>query len=232
MATGDRTDIAARLRRYLPPWFGAVGGSPVIDGLLAGIASAFASVFDLIAFTRQQARIATSTGAWLDLTAFSFLGAALPRFRLEADDGFRDRVRREIFRDRNTRPAGIALLTELTGAEPFVYEGWYGPVCGGLGSPSFALGRCGRIASRGAPAQVIFHVPLPQNYGIPNRPGLGSLRVSGAAAGGLGDVPFSLVDDSEITGRGPSRTEILQRLESIRTDGVEYWVTFTPPPGH
>lgn len=227
---GDPTDISARLKRYLPRWFGSAESTPILDALLWGIASIFAAVYDLVVFARLQGRIATSTGGWLDLTAFSFLGDLLPRFTREIEDSYRDRLRREIFRDRNTRQAGIDILTELTGAAPFVYEAWYGPVCGGLGSPSFALGRTGRLGSRGAPAQVIFHLPLPQNYGIPNRPGLGSLLPGGAAAGGLGDPSFSLVDESLITGAGPSRLEILQRLDSVRTDGVEYLVFFASPP--
>lgn len=222
---GDATDIEARLRRYLPPWFGPAGGSPAVDAVLAGVAAVLSNIYGLIAFTRQQARIATSTGGWLDLTAYSFLGNTLPRFHLEEDDGYRERVRREIFRDRNTRQAGIDLVTELTGAAPFVYEGWYGPVCGGLGSPSFSLGGSGRIASRGAPCQVIFEVPLPQTYGIPNRGGLGD------SVGGLGAGNFSLVDDSLSGGHGASITDILNRLNSIRTDGVEYWVRFTQPAG-
>lgn len=228
---GDQSDIAGRLRGYLPRWFGTTRPTPVLDSLLTGFGVVFAAVYDLIVFARQQARIATSSGAWLDITAYSFLGDKLPRFHLEADPAYRDRIRREIFRDRNTRRAGIDILTELTGSVPFVYEGWYGPVCGGYGDLGLAYGRVGRYASRGALAQVIFHVPLPQNYGIPNRVGYGSLLPGGAAAGGLGHI-FSFVDDSEITGRGPSQIEILQRLESVRTDGVDYFVTFTAPPGH
>jgi hypothetical protein len=234
--TGDQSDLAARLRRNLPPWFGANGTpTPILDALLIGLAWAFSGIFDLITFARQQARLATSVGSWLDLTGFSFFGAALPRFHLETDDLYRDRVRREVFRDRNTRAACIALLTELTGSVPFVYEGWYAPVNGGRGSGRFAYSRAGRWGTRGAPARVIFHVPFPQNYGIPKRGGYGSHRASGAAIGGYsgrGGGNFSFVDYGQIVGRGPSRIEILQRLNAIRTDGVEYFVTFTPPPGH
>lgn len=231
MATGDSANIQGRLLRYLPSsWFGQSGESPAVAAGMAGVVAVLVNIFSLITFTRLQARIATSTGGWLDFSAYSFLGNELPRFHLEADDGYRPRIRKEIFRDRNTRPAGIEILTELTGVAPFVFEGWYAPVNGGRGSGRLAYSRACRWGSTNSPAQVIFHVPQPQNYGIPNRGGRGSVTPSGAAVGGYGGGNYSYVNDSEIVGSGPSQEEIIQRLESVRTDGVEYFVTFTAPP--
>jgi hypothetical protein len=230
MAVGDSTNLQSRLARYLPrSWFGQPGDAPLVGSALAGFAAAFVNIFGLITFAIQQARIATSTGGWLDLTAYSFLGDTLPRFHLEADDAYRPRVRKEIFRDRNTRPAGVEILTELTGVAPFVFEGWYAPVNGGRGSGRLAYSRAGRWGSTNAPSQVIFHVPQPQNYGIPRRGGWGSKTPAGAAVGGYGDGNFSYTNATEIVGSGPSQDEILQRLNSVRTDGVEYFVTFIQP---
>lgn len=227
MGTGDAPDLQKRLRRYLPPWFGQRGESPVVGAALAGVSAVLANVFSLITFTRQQSRIATSTGGWLDLTALSFLNGALPRFRREDDDPYRDRLRREIFRDRNTRPAGIQLVKELTGHAPFVFEGWYAPVNGGWGTPRLAWGAAGRLGSRGAPAQVIFETAIPQTYGVPSRGGWGS----GATVGGWKAGNWSWVNYIDSVGHNASLTDILNRLESIRTDGVEYWVHFGEPAG-
>lgn len=227
--TGDKADIAARLRRYMPPWFGSALPTPVLDALLGGIAAAWADVYALIQFARAQTRIASSTGGWIDLTAWSFLGDLLPRFRQEKDPAYVDRVRREIFRDRNTKPAAVQLLTELCGVPPDIYEGWYAPHNGGRGGGRLAYSRAGRWGSRTLPGVVIFTIPLPQNFGIPDRGGWSSTTPGGAAVGGRGAGNFSYTDNSMISGSGPSQLEILQRLESIRTDGIKYLVVFTPP---
>lgn len=232
MAVGDAGNIHGRLRKYLPPsWFGGRGDSPLVGSVMAGVAAILVNTFSLIAFAKLQARIATSTGGWLDLSAYSFLGSTLPRFHLEIDDSYRPRVMKEIFRERNTRPSGIDLLTELTGQVPFVYEGWYAPANGGWRTPAFAWGSRGRLGSRGQPSRVIFETTIPQTYGVPNRGGWGSTYTNGGAVGGWGIGNFSWVDYDESVGHGAALEDILSRLDAIRTDGVEYWVRFSNPPG-
>lgn len=141
--TGDQSDIAGRLRSALPAgWFplpsatGQASTTPVLDGVLNGLAWPFAYVYSLLAYARQQARIATSTGSFLDMTSAQFLGSTLPRHTGEADAAFRARILAALFPARNTRAAVISAVQTVTGAAPRVIEPMQAGDCKGLGSRS------------------------------------------------------------------------------------------------
>lgn len=219
---GDVENIAGRIRRLLPRWFGPTEvPTPVLTALLAGIATAFSGVFALIEFARQQARIATATGGWLDLIAQDFFGRGFPRFRNEPEAAYRTRLRQELFRQRNTRAALDSIVFDLTGQHPRIFEGFFPADTGGWGSPqSFAWGGPGRWGSQTAIYEVIITMPYPQGYGIPNRGGWGS------EVGGWGTGNFSWVNELDITGSGPTVADILNRIDQVRAAGITVLVRF------
>lgn len=222
----DAASIADRLKRYLPRWFGySPDPRPVLDAVLAGIAAALADVHALIVFATLQSRIATSTGAWLDLTAFGFFGPTFTRFRGELDAGFSLRVRQEVLRERNTRGAIDSAVFDITGRHPHVFEGFHSPTCGGYGTPALAFGAAGRYGSRLAPFHVIVTTQAPVPYSIPNRGGWGS------GTGGYGVGNFSFVDDSQLVGTGATKADIVAAIDRVRAAGTRIIVKFTSPTG-
>jgi hypothetical protein len=52
MATGDTTDMAARLKRLLPPWFGE--SNPLVNALIAAAAAVLAFAYSLFAYARRR----------------------------------------------------------------------------------------------------------------------------------------------------------------------------------
>ena len=125
MATGDITDVLARLRAVLPQrWFPDT--TPVLDAVLTGTAAAWSGLYALLQIVAAQARIATASDQFLDAVSADFFGAALPRRRTEGDDAFRSRIDRELLREKGTRAAISSVLTDLTdpndpqaGQQPF-----------------------------------------------------------------------------------------------------------------
>lgn len=118
---GDVDDFVRRLRGALPArWFG--GSAPVLDAVLAGIGTALAALFELVTEARREARILSATGGFLDLISQDFFANMLPRWPVEADDGYRCRITRELLRPRATRGAMIRGVTELTGRDIRVFE--------------------------------------------------------------------------------------------------------------
>lgn len=222
---GDQTDIAGRLKRYLPRWFNYTDDpTPVLDSLLAGLAAILSTIYAMFAFLAKQVRVATSTGGWLDLTAYDMFGSDFPRLGDELDADYSLRIRREVLRERNTRNAIIQVVRDLTGITPHVYEGWYAPVVGGYGRPSFAFGRSGVWGSH-VIAEVIVTMPRPAGYIIPGRGGWGSGTGGYGAIGGN----FSFVGEASYEGRGARDVDVLRAIDRVRAAGVRVFVHFTEP---
>lgn len=179
MATGDRTDILARLKAVLPPWF--ADSAPLLDGALSGFAAAMALVYELIGFARLQTRIKTATGGWLDLVAFDFFGFRIRRGPGQTDASLRARIVAELFRERATRYGITRVLTELTGRAPIIFEparpadtGAYGPGPGGDGiARGLAYNTLGGYGSLLLPYQAFVTAYRPSGSGIPNVAGYG-----------------------------------------------------------
>ena len=130
---GDREDMLSRLRAVLPTrWF--PDSAPVLDGLLSGLATAWQWSHDLLQYVQMQTRIATATDIWLDIIALDFFGTRLVRRQGQGDPAFRNRIRRELFRERGTRGAIVAILEDLTGRTPVVFEPARITDTGGYGS--------------------------------------------------------------------------------------------------
>ena len=117
---GDQDDFAARLRLTLPNgWFADV--APVLDGLLAGLGSAWAALYGLLQTVRVQSRLATVTGQFLDLACVDYFGGRLSRRAGEADAGLRARLFVAMRRERATR-AGLISAAAAAGYTAVVFE--------------------------------------------------------------------------------------------------------------
>ena len=108
---GDERDFVARLRLTLPVgWFG--DEAPLLDGVLGGLAAAWAGLFTLLGDVRRQARLATVGGRFLDLACSDFFARRLGRRAGEGDEALRGRLLRAMRRERGTRAAVIAAAAE------------------------------------------------------------------------------------------------------------------------
>lgn len=169
---GDREDILARLKAVLPTrWFG--DDSPVLDGLLSGLAASWTWLHGLHAYARRQTRIATATDDWLDRIGADFFGARLRRRGGEADDAYRCRILRELLRPRATRPALVQALVDLTGRTPVIFEPAR-PADTGAWGMATAYGVAGAWGSLLLPCQVFVTAYRPSGSGIALLAGYGS----------------------------------------------------------
>jgi hypothetical protein len=121
MATGDQTDIVARLTKLLPySWFESAFA--IRDAIAEGMANAHAYAYSLLMYVKQQTRILTASDGFLDAIAQDFFGSALTRATNQSDASFRARIIINIFRERATRNAIIKVLQDLTGRTPIIIE--------------------------------------------------------------------------------------------------------------
>jgi hypothetical protein len=127
--TGDQQDFSNRLRALLPAkWFpitapdATESATPILDGVLAGLAAAWAWLFSVYTYANLQSRIATATDAFLDIIALDFFGTRISRKAGQSDASFRRRILLEILRPRATRAAMAQALTDLTGRAPTIFE--------------------------------------------------------------------------------------------------------------
>lgn len=180
MATGDAADFTARLRSVLPArWFpvtasGETAQSPILDAVLTGLGTAWAALYDVRTYVRDQARIGTAYGTWLDFIASDFFGRAIRRQTNESDARFRARILRELLRPRATRAAVIRALTDLTGRAPGVFEPAFPPDTGGWGSSGMTAGTglgyglAGGWGSLMLPYQAFITAYRPAGEGVAN----------------------------------------------------------------
>ena len=138
---GTVADVSTRLRSTLPTgWFPvsppapALTATPVLDGLLAGLAQAWSFCYGLLAVVSAQARLATAYDGFLDMMSIDFFGSGLPRRNGETDDSFRDRISVSLISRRGTRQDVIREVAGLTGSPPAVCEPTHAADCGGYGS--------------------------------------------------------------------------------------------------
>ena len=186
---GTPADMAARLRSTLPAgWFPvspptpALSMTPVLDGLLAGLGSAWSFCFDLLSLSAAQTRLKTAFGAFLDMISADFFGTTLFRKSGEADDSFRVRIGAALISRRGTRQAVCDAIVAITAAAPSICEPTRGPDCGGYGCTG-AEGRGGgggygtpvlRFGSNVLPFQYFVEVQACSSFA----PGLLSARQS------------------------------------------------------
>lgn len=188
--TGDREDMAARLRALLPTrWF--ADAAPVRDALLSGLATVWAAMHDQVAFARRQTRIATATGAWLDMMARDYFGTRLARRRGEADTAYAGRIRAGLLRPRATRAALSAALTELTGRAPELFEPAR-PADTGAWGLALGYGLAGGWGSLALPFQCFVTAYRPKGSGIETVSGWG-MPAGGYGAGAIQYAALSMI---------------------------------------
>jgi hypothetical protein len=175
--TGDRNDMQTRLLAALPNgWF--ADEAPILSALLGGLASAWAWAYSVLAYVRQQTRIATATDGWLDLIARDYGGPALGRQTGETDAAFSARIRRNLQALSGTRGALIVALTNLTGRAPAVFEPAYPPDTGGLGTSGLGWNTAGGWGNLQLPYQCFVTAYRPAGGGIANSGGWSSLTAT------------------------------------------------------
>ncbi len=170
---GDQLDIITRLKAVLPTrWF--PDETPVLDTVLAGLATAWTSLYALLAAVQLQSRIATATGMFLDSASADFFGSRLARRTSEPDPQFRQRIQQELVREHATRAAIASIVTDLTGRAPTIFEPARVSDTGGYATPAFAYGAAGAWGSLNLPFQVFVTARRAQGTGIANLAGYGT----------------------------------------------------------
>ena len=210
---GNSSDIITRLKAVLPAgWF--PDATPVLDTVLAGLATGWSSLHALLASVQIQARIATATGQFLDGASADFFANRLPRRNTESDDAFRVRIKQQLVRDHATRAAIVSIVTDLTGKAPIIFEPARVSDTGGYATPAMGYGVAGAWGSLGLPFQVFVTAHRAQGVGIANVAGYGTpgplARASLAAAAG------------QVTD-----TDIYAAIASVMPTGTRAWTRIT-----
>jgi hypothetical protein len=162
-----------RIKALLPyRWFPDT--TPILDALQSGPAWALSFIYSLIQYAKLQTRIATAADGFLDLIAFDFFGNNLPRKLQESDNSYRLRIVATLLREKVTRPAMIAVLTNLTGRTPIIFEPARPADTGAYSKSTSGYGVAGGYGSLMLPAQFFMTAFRPSGSGIPFVAGYGS----------------------------------------------------------
>jgi hypothetical protein len=216
--------MLARLRTVLPTrWF--PDSAPVLDGLLSGLASAWCWAHQQLQYVKAQTRIATATDVWLDIIANDYFGNRLARRAGQSDGAFRSRIQRELFRERGTRGAIVAVLHDLTGRAPLVFEparstdtGGYGSLAGAGGGVGY--GRAGGWGSLTLPFQCFITAYRPVGSGIATISGWGE------PAGGYGRGAIEYASLEMVQGQ-VTDADIYTAVASVLPVAVIGWTRIT-----
>ena len=218
MATGDTTDLRARIKSTLPPWFG--DSNPILDAILTGIAAALSNFYAVYLYAQLQTRIKSATDGWLDMIATDFFGIRIARKANQTDASFRALIIANLFRERATRKAIIQVLTDLTGRAPVVIEPQRPADCGAYGVPTSGYGVAGFYGSRLLPAQAFVIAYRPLTAGIPGIAGYGN----SPAAYGIASQGGEYASLSMILGQ-VGDADIYAAIDSVKPVGTAIWVT-------
>jgi hypothetical protein len=192
MATGDASDMRERLKAVLPvSWF--PDQTPVLDGLLSGVASGYAVIYALLGNVIQQARISTATGVFLDLIALDFFGNGLLRTLGQNDRNYLAAIRSRLLAPAGTRAALAKSVTDLTGREPVIFEPTRPADTGSYNDGGAAYGVVGGYGSLDLPFQCFVTAFLPIGNGLALVDGYGG------GAGGYGAGVIEYATAAEVT---------------------------------
>lgn len=244
MATGDIPDMQARLRALLPPWWPNIGSAPVLDAILAGVATILSASYGLIQYAAAQTRIRSATGGWIDLIAWDFFGGRFTRIAGETDASFNARLLQELVRPRVTRSAIQAAVADLTGHPVRIIEasnltdvGFWKTRGSGPKPISFwkvdVPGAPLRWSPRGLANQFFIEctLPLTASFGGNPMPAWGQYTLNWMKRGTAGAraTGSSLILRTNTIGqRGADAVYAL--VNAMRAAGVIAWVKFVPVP--
>lgn len=163
--SGDIADIVARIKAVLPTrWFPDT--SPVLDALVVGLATGWSSIHALLGFVRAQSRIITASGPFLDAIGSDFFGTRLGRRSTEPDDRYRQRIQAALVREHATRASLVAVVQDLTGQNPLVFEPARPTDTGAYAGPGLGYSVAGAWGNLALPFQVFVGVRRPPPAGI------------------------------------------------------------------
>jgi hypothetical protein len=211
---------AAQIQAYLVSklpkgWFSSVAtGTGVIGAILAGYAWSFEYVMGIAQFVALQIYLQTTSGGFLDLWAYDFLGTFVLRKEGEADISFRNRVSAYIFAPTVTKAAIVGLLTRLGFTSPVVREA-FSPNDTAAFSGTFYFGGGGnaRFGSQDYPGQIFIEASLP-------------LVAASGSIPTFNDVYFNS-DPAYMTSPPSSNltlTNLYDAVNFIRAAGIKAWV--------
>lgn len=215
MATGDSADMRQRLVAVLPPWFS--DDNPVLNALLAGAAAALAFIYALYAYARDQVRITTATGIWLDLIALDFFGATVLRGVNESDDAFRARIMASLFRPTATRAAISAGVKSLVGEAPKIIEPFSPADCGAYDVAYAGYDLGGAWGATDEPAQAFLVTELATIPGVGN---------AGGYNNGFGGYDGGYLSYTE-PGYSAEFASICALIAALKAEGVVIWVALS-----
>ena len=210
---GDVPDILSRLKTALPTrWFPDT--TPVLDSVLSGFAAAWSQLHLLLAAVRQQSRVSTASGPFLDLASKDFFAARLPRRPTELDSSFRPRMLQALSREHATRNALTAVLQDLTGREPIIFEASRPADTGAYATGSLGYGVAGAWGSLSLPFQVFVTARRSELDGL-------------AAIAGYGTPgPLARASLSEIDGQATD-ADIYAAIVSVLPTACTAWTRIT-----
>jgi hypothetical protein len=221
MATGDQADIVNRLQRLIPQGWFAQGATPLRDALLAGVANAFSFLYSALAYVRLQTRIATATDGYLDMIAADYFGGNLLRYDGQTDTSLRANILANIVRSRGTRDAVIAILKQLTGQTPLVFEPTNVHDAGAYNVGTAAYG-VGAYGSLNTPYDSFVTAFTGGGVGIPNVAGYG------ISTGGYSQPSEAAYEDPGQNAL--TYADIYNAINSVRPIGYTIYVKIIPGP--
>lgn len=197
--TGDAPDILSRLKAVLPSrWF--ADETPVLDGMLSGLAWGWTWIYSMVTYATAQSRIATATDFWLDIIARDFFANRVHRRVNEQDDAFRLRIKKALLREHGTRMAVVSALSDLTGRPPLIFEPTRATDTGGYGGLSTSAGGLGWGLAGGwgnlnLPFQCFISAYRPTGNGIASVAGWGTGASAPSVGGfGIGAIEYASLD--------------------------------------
>jgi hypothetical protein len=218
---GDFDDIFGRIKAKLPSrWFGGWADSlPVLDGVLAGIASLLSFAYALYGYAKLQTRIMTATDGWLDMIAADFFGPGQVRRKTgQSDTSYRLVILANLFREKATRPAIVSILTSLTGRAPTIIEPTRPSDTGAYGAPNSGYGVAGAYGSISLPYQafVIAYRPV-------SNAGIASVAGYGTSPGGYGAPSRAEYASMNMVSGGITDADIFAAIDAVKPAGTIVW---------
>jgi hypothetical protein len=216
-------------------WFSWI--APLRDAVLGGLADQAAWCYSWLVYIKQQSRIATSTGPFLDLISYDFLGRHLPRGQM-SDANYRIRILATILQERVTRKGMINAVNMIIGSNPTIFEpwntndagAWSGPTMSSFHAPNFVWNSAtgssgvGGWGSTDLPAQSFMNLVRSTFSGVPNVAGYSSTgHLSGLGGWGVGAIELIGLSTAQI---GVTDQMIYDTINTTRPTGSIVWTRF------